>query len=467
MGLFDQPLVCVDIETDGANYARGHILEIAAIRIEHGQIVDTFSTLLNPGISVPYFITKLTGITIEDLQPAPQFDDVAERLLEIMEGAIFVAHNVRFDYSFIKEEFRRIGLPFSPKMLCTVKLSRALYPLERSHKLSSLIERHSFSYGARHRAYDDAHVLWQFLELVTDRFSSPVIEQAVARQLALPSLPRHINESELRLLPTEPGIYIFEDEAHAPLYVGKSVNIKRRVMDHFTRDTKEYREFKMAQQVHFIRHQTTGGELAALLLESRLVKELQPLYNRRLRRQKQFVVAKATRNGDGYNALTFHALGEIGTNDFASVVGIYETRTKAKAAVLSAVRTFDLCPKLSGIEKANGSCFSYQLRKCHGACVAKEEPTHYNNRLKLAFERTAIELWPYDSAISISERQAHDEGLVVDNWRIIGQFDVRDEQLTVHKYEAIFDIDAYKILRAFLLNKNHALSIRPYLKVGV
>jgi DNA polymerase-3 subunit epsilon len=461
VSLFDYPLVCIDVETDGANYARGHVLEIAAIRIEHGEIVDSFTTLLNPGVNVPRFITGLTGIRDSDLVGKPQFDDIAERLLEIMDGAIFVAHNVRFDYSFIKEEFRRAGINFSPKMLCTVRLSRALFPEVKGHKLSNLIERHNFTFTDRHRAYDDAHVLWQFLKMAESDFSPVILNQAISRQLALPSLPKNLTEQDVRNLPEVAGVYIFEDENGAPLYVGKSVNIKRRVMSHFTRDTAEYKEFKMAQNVHAIKHETTGGELSALLLESKLVKELMPLYNRKLRRAKQFIVAFAERNENGYDELVFKQLSDVEPKQFDQIMGIYQNKTKAKASILNAVRSFTLCPKLCGIEKATGACFSYQLKRCHGACVGKEESSHYNNRLKLAFERTKIESWPYDSTVLVSEVTSEDEGLVVDQWRIIGRFVRSSEKLEIFDYESAFDLDAYKILKAFMSRPSDKLIIQP------
>ena len=467
MSLFDHPLVCVDVETDGANYKRGHVIEIAAIRIEGGKVVDEFTTLLNPEISLPPFITNLTGITTEDLYGQPQFDDIAERLLEIMGGAIFVAHNVRFDYSFIKEEFRRVGISFSPQMLCTVRLSRALFPENKGHKLSDLIARHNFTYDARHRAYDDAHVLYQFLGLVKSAFPADVFEDATARQLALPSLPKHLSETDIKALPHTSGVYIFEDEAGAPLYIGKSIDIRKRVMSHFTRDTAEYKEFKMAQNVRRITHEVTSGELSALLLESRLIKERKPLYNRQLRRSKQFIVAEIRRNEDGYDELEYRQLSDVSSERFDKVMGIYQTRTKAKAAVLNAVRSFNLCPKLSGLEKSSGACFSYQLRRCHGACIGKEEVTHYNNRLKLAFERTKVEVWPYESPVLVSEAMNLATGLIVDNWRITGKFDESGGVVSVEAYTPVFDVDAYKILKAFMLKEDSALIIRPYARESI
>jgi DNA polymerase-3 subunit epsilon len=150
MSVLGEPLVFVDIETNGLNHIRGRVIEVAAIRIEEGRVVREFNQLIDPGAPLPQFITNLTGITETDLQGAPLFVAVADELLEVMQGAIFVAHNVRFDYSFLKQEFRRIGKQFSPRQLCTVRLSRALYPTQRSHKLQSLIDRHGFAADHRH-----------------------------------------------------------------------------------------------------------------------------------------------------------------------------------------------------------------------------------------------------------------------------------------------------------------------------
>jgi DNA polymerase-3 subunit epsilon len=183
MHAFDRPLVFVDIETNGLDPMRGHVIEVAAIRVEQGHITKEFTQLVNPGGSLPGFITRLTGITSRDIAGAPTFAAIADELQSILHDAIFVAHNVNFDYSFLRAEFVRVGQVFDPPRLCTVRLSRALYPERKSHKLANLIERHGFAYTARHRAYDDAYVLWQFLQHLERSFALDTLHQAVNRQL--------------------------------------------------------------------------------------------------------------------------------------------------------------------------------------------------------------------------------------------------------------------------------------------
>jgi DNA polymerase-3 subunit epsilon len=464
--ILDEPYVCVDIETDGMNHLRGHIIEVAALRVENGEIVKSFSTLVQPGVSIPYFITNLTGITNSDVETAPVFGDIAEELFEIMQGATFVAHNVRFDYSFLKQEFRRVGIDFEPKQLCTVKLSRKLHPEHTSHKLASLIERHGFTYSARHRAYDDAHVLWQFLTYAQVTFSPEQLHEAISQQIKRPSLPKHLDQEAITQLPTGPGVYFFDDEKGLPLYIGKSVNIRRRVLSHFTRDSEEYREFKIAQSVHNIRYESTNGELEALLLESHLIKTEQPLYNRKLRRTHKLVALRQAFNPDGYVTIASEDLVTVTPDQFDTILALYDKRGTAKSSLLTTIKTFDLCPKLCGIEKAKGACFSYQLGKCRGACVGKETADAYNRRVQIAFEHKRIQSWPYEGPVLVQEvadDQTKLSGFIVEQWSITGKVTQEEycEPVLTH-YDAVFDLDAYKILRAFMTQKPAQISITPY-----
>lgn len=184
MHIFNEPVVFVDIETNDLSPVNGRVIEVAAIRVENGAITQEFNKLVNPGSPLRQFTTNLTGITNRDVAKAPAFTHISDELHQILDGAIFVAHNVHFDYSFLREEYRRVGVHLDPQRFCTVKLSRALYPEHRTHKLSDLIERHGFSYSARHRAYDDAHILWQFIQHVSTQFERTILDAAIAKQLA-------------------------------------------------------------------------------------------------------------------------------------------------------------------------------------------------------------------------------------------------------------------------------------------
>lgn len=183
--MFDEPIVFVDIETNGGMAGgKGRITEIAAIRLEGGDVVDTFTSLVNPGGPLPFWITDLTGITDADLVQAPYFDEIAESLKRIFDGAIFAAHNVHFDYSFIKHHFGMLGYDFRPKLFCTVRMSRALYPENKGHSLEKIIARHGISVDDRHRAYADTKAILDFTELAFKEKGKERFDKAKAKQLA-------------------------------------------------------------------------------------------------------------------------------------------------------------------------------------------------------------------------------------------------------------------------------------------
>jgi DNA polymerase III subunit epsilon len=462
MSVLGEPLVFVDIETNGLNHIRGRVIEVAAIRVENGRIVREFNKLIDPGTPLPQFITSLTGIAQHDLAGAPIFMAVADELMEILDGAIFVAHNVRFDYSFLKQEFLRIGKSFSPRQLCTVRLSRALYPEHRSHKLQSIIERHGFAAAKRHRAYDDAHVLWQFLQHAQATFHAEIIEQAVAKQLKKPSLPKGLKPDAVANLPETTGVYIFEDEAGAPIYIGKSVNIKKRVASHFMRDHAEVSEFKIAQQVHSISHIETHGELDALLLESQLIKERLPLHNKKLRRQERVLFAKKESDTNGYTTIKLVESKPADIGQHTDIMAVYTRRSHARASLDRMVREYSLCPKLLNLEKSKAACFLYQLHRCRGACVQQESATLYNLRVNEAFRKQHIETWPFGGPVILQDKNQNNAGLIVDKWCVLGR--VQQEEYcepVVSKMPSAFDLDTYAILRSYLAAKAQALRIQP------
>ncbi len=182
--MFDTPAVFVDIETNGGYGDMGRITEIAIIRVEDGEVVDEYSTLVNPGDSIPYWITKLTGITNADVADAPYFDEVASDISRMLDGAIFVAHNVRFDFSFIKRQLEALGYSFTPKLFCTVRMSRMMYPENTGHSLEKIINRHNIDTKDRHRAYADAKAILDFTKLAIYEKGIDAFRESAAKQAA-------------------------------------------------------------------------------------------------------------------------------------------------------------------------------------------------------------------------------------------------------------------------------------------
>lgn len=465
MSVLEEPLVFVDVETTGMSFTRGRVIEIGAIRIEQGEVVASFNSLIDPQTELPEFITQLTGITRDDLLTAPSFYDIHRQLADILQGAVFIAHNVRFDYGFLKHEFKRMGQQFNPKQLCTVRLSKALYPDIRGHKLQDIIDRCGIQVAARHRAYEDAQAMWHFIQHIQHNFPALQIETAVRQQLKSPSLPKNIEPAVIRNLPDGPGVYIFKDDAGRPLYIGKSVSLKKRIMSHFSADHEYESEFKISQQVANIEVIETHGELEALLLESQLIKDSQPLFNRQLRRHKKMTLARQTYRPDGYIAAAIEDVASIEPDTISDILGVYTTKGKARQFINQIIKDFGLCPKLMGLENGSGRCFAYQLKKCRGACIGLEDEETYNQRLLAAFEGRRLEAWPYRSPVLIEEKNNKDShrSIVVDQWCVVAQISVEPECQPQIKFQTkMFDLDTYKILRSYLRAKPHKLSVRPF-----
>lgn len=455
--MFEGNAVFVDIETNGGNGSRGRVIEVAAIKVSGGEIIDSFTSLVNPGGAVPYWITKLTGIATADVIDAPYFEDIAAQLYEFMNGSIFVAHNVLFDYSFLKREFDGAGYNFRPKLFCTVKMSRALWPEHRGHSLEKIIGRHDIAFTARHRAYDDAKAMYDYVKLTIASKGREAFLENIARQLKTKNLPPNVDEAVILNLPNTPGVYIFEDDFGAPLYVGKSVNIRSRVRSHFSNATTIAKELKMTLASHNVSYISTETEVEALLLESAKVKELQPIFNRQLRRKTKQSVFLRQFNDDGYETIQIENTDLSARSNFDDIYGVYSSRTQAKSRLEAAAKTFQLCPKLLGLEKAKGACFRYQLGLCKGACIGRESAKLYNRRVELALERSKIESWPFKSPVAVQISQTR--SIIVDQWIVKSVVDHTYDEPDITRLDNGFDIDTYKILRSYIRKNPDALSL--------
>jgi DNA polymerase-3 subunit epsilon len=289
--------VMLDLETTGGSAVRDRITEIAAVRVENGVEVARWSTLVNPGVSIPSFIQSLTGITDAMVEDAPAFAQVAPRLLELLDGAVFVAHNVGFDHGFVVNELARLEKPLKVKTLCTVRLSRRLYPQHKGHGLDAIMQRHGLRTLARHRAMGDVDVVLQWLHLAEGELGAAVVQrEATALLQGGTSVPPQL-ETPVEDIPDTPGVYLLYGEDRTPLYIGKSVNMRTRVLAHFQSAAKVAREARIAQAIRRVEWRETAGELGALLLQTRLVKELKPLHNRKSSKKAQVELVQQTLQG--------------------------------------------------------------------------------------------------------------------------------------------------------------------------
>lgn len=462
-------LAFVDIETTGLGVTHDKIIEIGILRVENGKLVKKFKSLINPEGFVSSFSLQLTGITEAELTNAPTFYEVMDDINDILKDCVFVAHNVRFDYGFIRNEFRRYEKKFSAKHFCTIKLSQRLFPNERKHNLDAIISRFNIKCINRHRAFDDALVLWEFYQKLQNSFEPDLLEKAISGSLKKPSVPLNITSETIESLPEKPGVYIFYGENKTPLYVGKSVNIQERVKSHFTSDYVSAKEMNIAQQIQNIETITTSGELGALIKESYLVKRLQPLYNRQLRITKRLYLLRKTINSDGYPEVRVETIDNINPTDLDTILGIFRSKKQAKEFLVPLVKKYNLCEKLLSLEKTSSSCFAYRLDICKGACVKEENPLHYSIRFAEAFGKHAIKQWPFPGPIVISEKDELEktaEYFVVDKWCLLSQYnenELMNEQTKTLPY--LFDLDTYKLLVRFLENRKNWKHIKQIPKI--
>lgn len=461
-----QTLSFVDIETTGTSVYHDRIIEIAIVTVKDGLIANQYCTLINPQTSVSPFITSMTGITLDALEEAPSFRELCDKIYERLENTLFVAHNARFDYGFIKNEFKNQGMSFSLKQLCTVKLSRSLFPRFRRHNLDSIIERHSIVCEQRHRALGDTLATYEFYKQAVQTTPPDVMEEIIKRLTKSPSLPSNIKAKQIENLPEHPGVYIFYGENHIPLYIGKSVNIKDRVKSHFQADHRSSNEMNISRQITDIGTIETPGELGALLLEQHLIKTQQPLYNRKLRLAKKLVVLKSKFDDEGYIRLFWETFDTLTPEDLKDVRGIFKSPSQCKEMLRHKAKEHRLCEYLMGLEKRR-PCFASQLGTCTGACTGKESALHYNNRLIEAFAGSSIKSWPFPGPIAIVEKdreREQSEGFVIDQWCYVGRV-TQQEQDAKWEYtnEYTFDHDVYKILVKYVLSPPKHLKIYPFM----
>jgi DNA polymerase III subunit epsilon len=460
----NEPLAIVDLETTGMSALYGRIIEIGILRVEGGKVRRTYSSLVNPDCYIHPMIEQLTGISNRDVEHAPSFSSIAGEVAKLLSGAVFVAHNARFDFGFLKAEFARTGREFSPRCLCTMKLSRRLFPEHKHHDLSSLIERHELSCPDRHRALGDAKAVYEFLQCVRAAEDPGRLEEAIRHVMKEKKLPVQVDREMLADLPEVPGVYLFYGPQGELLYVGKSKNIRGRVLGHFAGDDRSAKALEMCRQIHRIETRTTAGELGALLLESRLIKELHPIYNRIARSTRALILARRTLSKDGYLVVSLEKTDTIDAGTAGGILAVFKTQRQAEEFLRDASKEFRLCHKLTGLDSRRGPCFGYQIHSCDGACIGEEPAPRYNLRVEAAFAGRKVKAWPYRGPILIEEAAVDGEtrdAFLVDNWCLVGSGRCGEAgELFDRQPSHRFDYDTYKIILRFINDRTNARMIR-------
>jgi DNA polymerase III subunit epsilon len=371
----------IDVETTGGSARLEKITEIAVYLHDGEKITGEFVSLVNPERNIPYFITNLTGITNEMVEDAPRFFEIARTIVELTEGRTFVAHNARFDYSFIRQEFKSLGFNFKRNVIDTVALSRKLYPGHRSYSLGNICRDLKIDINGRHRAAGDALATVKLFEMLLRKDAELNGKRSnLIRNTKTSKLNPKLDLSKIEEIPEEPGIYYFYDENGELIYIGKSCNMKQRISTHLSNNSSN-RAMQMRDLIADIDWEITGSELIALLRESYEIKETKPFYNRAQKRSSfQWGIFCLT-DKKGYINYRYGL-----TDQDDDPLSVFTSKEKVKARLNSLTEAYNLCQKLTGLYETDGPCFQYHVGICKGACCGKEPPGEYNERAAKAAE---------------------------------------------------------------------------------
>jgi DNA polymerase-3 subunit epsilon len=453
--VLDGPVAFVDIETTGCQPGLHRVIDVAVIGATGDRLDFEWQTLVHPGVYLSAGTTALTGITNEMIADAPPFERIAKELRERLAGRLFIAHNVRFDYGFLRREFMRQGGEWRSPNLCTVRLSRALYPEMPRHNLDAVMAQHGFSVAQRHRAMPDAQVLWQLWCKLRRDWSREQLQAALERASPRIVLPPQLSPDLPDDLPEEPGVYrLFgaSEEGETLLYVGKANNLRERVLDHFRAGSSDVKSQRLATQVRRVEWTATAGELGALLLEAREIRERQPVYNRQSRGDGERLTWLFDDSGStpALVALDAHALNS------GNAYGTWRSARDARRALEDMAREHRWCFKVLGLENGPGSCFGLQVGRCTGACTGKESAALHLARVKVALMPQRLRPWPHPGPMlwregSGQRAQYH----VIDGWQHVASIDCSDTEALAdvsrrRQLAEPLDMDAYRILTRHL-----------------
>ncbi|MDD5405270.1 MAG: exonuclease domain-containing protein [Sulfuricella sp.] len=444
------PLVFVDLETTGATAATDRITEIGIVEVS-AEGVSEWSSLVNPGVPISSFIERLTGISDAMVAGAPTFAALAEEVLARLQGRLFVAHNARFDYGFLRSEFKRAGYDFRATVLCTVKLSRKLFPQHFKHSLDTLIERYGLSAAGRHRALADAQLIHQFWQRIHRDLPHETIAQAVTLLTAQPVVPPQLDAGLVEEMPQGHGAYVFYGEDDAPLFAGKSSNVRKRVLAHFAAPG----DAALCAEIRRVEWIECAGPVGALLQEAALLRKLHPAHNRPARRGDEELCAwRLVEQAAGRFVPELVLAGEA---DFArdeNLYGLFSSPKEARKRLQDLARAHHLCLSLLGLEALppGAPCSAHEAGRCLGACVAKEDVSLHSARLMAALARLKTTPWPFPGAALLLEgeegyaREAH----VVDGWCYLGTARAEGEvEALLAGARPTFERDTYRILSKF------------------
>lgn len=364
----------IDIETTGGQFNEEGITEIAIYKYDGYEIIDQFISLINPEKTIQPFVVKLTGINNAMLRSAPKFYEIAKRIIEITEDCILVAHNTSFDYRILRTEFNRLGYDFVKPTLCTVELSKKLIPEQPSYSLGKLVRALGIPMSDRHRASGDALATVKLFQLLLAKDTEKeILIGLIKAEIKSGLSPKLLDIVES--LPNKTGIYYIHNEKGNLIYIGKSKNIKKRVNQHFT--GKNNKSKKIQAQVYTVTFEETGSELVALLKESEEIKINKPIYNRAQRKSIFQWALYEVLDDNGYLNLKLQK-----ADGRKKEITSYTSLQEGKNSLFRITEKYNLCQKLNGLYETQNGCFQHKINECNGACLGKETPEVYNQRVE-------------------------------------------------------------------------------------
>ena len=424
----------VDIETTGNGLKGNKITEISIFKYDGHDIVDEFTSLVDPQCEIPYFITRLTGIDNDTVRDAPTIDIIADDILNITEGCIFVAHSVNFDYNIIKNELRHIGRDFTRKKLCTVRLSRKLIPGYHSYSLGKLCSALNIPLTDRHRARGDAHATTLlFGRLLRAEGADKVFKTFLNARSQEATLPAGLPSEVFEKIPAEPGIYYFKDAKGKIIYVGKAINLKKRVLGHFY--DKSTKEVRLCAETADLDFELSGSDLVALLMESAAIKQHYPIYNRAQKRKIQPYGIFAYEDRSGIVHLAFNKL-KMAPNALAT----FYNPTDCRLFLEQVCTAFELCPKYCHLQENVKICSHFRIASCGGICREQESVTDYNAKVASAIVHIGSK--KEDFIIKEKGRHSDEEAFVLVRNHVYAGFGFVDKEVTLQSYA---DLEAFTI----------------------
>ncbi|MEN3297130.1 MAG: polymerase subunit epsilon [Burkholderiales bacterium] len=441
-------LAFVDLETTGGAAAEDRITEVGIIEVDEGGVRE-WSSLVNPLMPIPAFIQSLTGISNEMVEQAPTFAELADEIHARLDDRVFIAHNARFDHGFLRNEFRRTGHEFRPHVLCTVRLSRKLFPEFARHNLDALAERHRLRVSERHRALGDAQLIWQFWQKIHEAHEPERIDAALSKLVSRPAPPPAPDNLRIDALPSSHGVYLFYGENDMPLYIGKANNLKRQVSAHFSGGNASSKELQISRQTRRIEWVQTAGEIGAQLHEAALIKTLKPMYNEPLSVEEDICSWRLVSRNGTLQPVLAHIDDLFFAHD-PQLYGLFAGAHHAKDVLTSIAETHSLCRVVLGLEKPRGrkACAAAQSGQCLGACTDREQIESHNGRLTAALQDLRLQPWPYDGPIGVRENGAIH---VIDSWAYLGTANSTDEiTVLLGKGQQRFERSVYQIVQNWL-----------------